>query len=455
MPLRDRLAEEHPRRLIADAHIDADILPRRLQHLLHEFARAVAGGGAEFEPERLSGGVAAGRARRITGPPRLVQQPPGRVRVEGRLRQVRVIDPVERADRPVRHRLAAEKEALRNRLPVDGVQQRAPHPDIGQRRIVEVEVDMLVDQPRLVGEIPGAALALLHGGGLVEAEAEFAGDVVDGAGAQIDLERRRVLDDADDDRLEGRRFAPPGRVALQLDGGARLHADHPVRPEPEAGIGAVGVEGGPVPVFGRVRVEIGAVDMGGKHKDADIVVVEGHPVQMQGEPAVVMDFQFQDAPEEFRRGDARLRVLADLDGEGHVPRRHRRAVAPARIRADGVGDRDALLALRRRLAHRPAVLDGRKLDTEHADEPPLRVVNGKGTHAHRERIALRQHRIDQRMQGRGELGHADDQPVLRPGGQRGGEGQQDRNGESPDHDAKLPGRQRMTLPVRPERRKPA
>src|SRR3546814_20693979 len=55
--LVDRLPEEHARRLVAHADVDADLLPLALQHLLHQLADAADGGGHELELQRLALGA--------------------------------------------------------------------------------------------------------------------------------------------------------------------------------------------------------------------------------------------------------------------------------------------------------------------------------------------------------------------------------------------------------------
>src|SRR3546814_19040950 len=55
--LVDRLPEEHARRLVAHAAVDADLLPLALQHLLPQLADAAAGGGNDTEIHRLALGA--------------------------------------------------------------------------------------------------------------------------------------------------------------------------------------------------------------------------------------------------------------------------------------------------------------------------------------------------------------------------------------------------------------
>src|SRR3546814_1576456 len=71
--LVDRLPEEHARRLVAHADVDADLLPLALQHLLHQLADAAAGGGHELELQRLALGVVPDAALQL-GPAGGVEQ---------------------------------------------------------------------------------------------------------------------------------------------------------------------------------------------------------------------------------------------------------------------------------------------------------------------------------------------------------------------------------------------
>ena len=77
MTVRQGLAEQHPRRFVVDADIDADGFPFALQNLFEQFARAVAGGGGELERQGLAVGVLA-RAIRLRVPPGIIQELLGR-----------------------------------------------------------------------------------------------------------------------------------------------------------------------------------------------------------------------------------------------------------------------------------------------------------------------------------------------------------------------------------------
>src|SRR3546814_1335294 len=78
----------------------------------------------------------------------------------------------------------------------------------------------------------------------------LAGDVVDAAGQEVRGQRGGVLDGPDDDALELRLLAPPGRVGLEHDMRAGLDLGHAIGAEPQAGVGSVGFVGASVAVFG-------------------------------------------------------------------------------------------------------------------------------------------------------------------------------------------------------------
>ena len=98
--------------------------------------------------------------------------------------------------------------------PVDGRDQRLPHAPVGERRRIEVHVEMLVDQPRLVGEAEAVPRAAFQRGRLIQRQAELARHHVDLPGQQLRLQRGGVLHRADGDAAEGGGGAVPGRVAL-------------------------------------------------------------------------------------------------------------------------------------------------------------------------------------------------------------------------------------------------
>ena len=76
---------------------------------------------------------------------------------------------------------------------------------------------MLVDQTGLVDDIVIAAVPFLEGQSLIEREARFTSDIIDGAGQQIRFQGRGLLDRADLDLVEGRGGATPLRVPAQHD----------------------------------------------------------------------------------------------------------------------------------------------------------------------------------------------------------------------------------------------
>ena len=70
-------------------------------------------------------------------------------------------------------------------------------------------------------------------------EAKFAGDHVNFTGQQIGLERRGVLNRANNDSIERRTFAPPSRIAFEHDVRAGHRLGDPVGAEIQAGVGRI------------------------------------------------------------------------------------------------------------------------------------------------------------------------------------------------------------------------
>ena len=201
---RQGLGEEDARRLVADARLDAGLAPHALQHLLHRFARAVAGGGHEFERQALAGGVAAdavGAGR----PAGLVQQRARRGRGRRAMAQhIRVVHRVERVDARYAPPAAARRTGVRR-----SARGRSPAAAPGARggrtaRHGRGAGPVLVDQAGLVEEAEAVAGAAFQRDGLFDRQAEFAGDHVDLPGEQLRFQRRRVLDRADGDAAEVR-----------------------------------------------------------------------------------------------------------------------------------------------------------------------------------------------------------------------------------------------------------
>ena len=81
--------------------------------------------------------------------------------------------------------LFAFEQALAQRLAVGGMEQGAADADVGQDRIVEPHIDVLVKQSRFVDDLVLVAVAFLETEGLVERDAGLAGDIVDSAGQKI------------------------------------------------------------------------------------------------------------------------------------------------------------------------------------------------------------------------------------------------------------------------------
>src|SRR3546814_3891102 len=89
-----------------------------------------------------------------------------------------VVNPVERRGAGMGDGLAALEEALVDGPAVDRIDQRLAHPLVLQDRVVEHEVDVLVEQARLIDHMVVVAMAFLEGERLVEREAELAGDQI-------------------------------------------------------------------------------------------------------------------------------------------------------------------------------------------------------------------------------------------------------------------------------------
>jgi hypothetical protein len=341
-----------------------------LQDLLDQFARTVAGGGPEIEPQGLAAGVRADPAR-SQWPAGLLEQRAGARRVVGPDRQIGGAHPIERAHEAVGHRLAAVEQLTGQELAVDGQEERTPDPDVGEDRVVEPQIDVLVDEPGHVDHAEPVAVPLLESEGLIESEAERPFDHVDLTREQIGLECSGVLDRPDRDPLEGRRGAAPERVAGELDPASRAHRDDSIGAHREPGIGRRRVEERPVAVGRGIRLEDGALAM--RRQDPEIthrIVVESDPIDVQHETTIVDDLHLPQPPIELGVRDSGARMPTDFQSERHVRARHGNAVTPEEVGSQLEARGHALGTLGRRLADRPAVLEGRELGAEHAHEPP-------------------------------------------------------------------------------------
>ena len=310
------------------------------------------------------------------------------------------------------HRLAPGEELAADGGAVDAVNQRPAHAHVGEDGIAQIEVDVLVDEPRLVNELEAPSVAALQSQCLIEGEAELAGDHVDGPRQQVGLERRRVADDAHDDAPEMGLRPPPCGVGLEHHMRSRHYFGDQVGPEIEPLVGGVGIEGGAVLVVGGVGEGLALEVLRQQPESVDGVVLEGELVEVHGEGLVVHHVDGLEAAVELHVADAAQGVAADLPGEDHVGAGHRGAVAPAGVGTDGVGDGDAAFAVCRALGHGAAVLDGGQLGAQHADQPPVLVVGGERAPRHGQHVGLGHHGVDVGMEGRRELGDADDQFVL-------------------------------------------
>ena len=214
----------------ADRDPDADIGPEGGQHLLDQFPRPVPGRRHEFERQRPAFRIAA-HAVGTRHKPRLVQQRPCRRRIVWRARRLGIIDPVQGRDIAVGNRLLALKQLLDQGFPVDRQQQGTPDASVLKQRIVQIEVDMLVEQARLEDHRKAVLQSRLQRQGLVQGDAAFSRDHVDIAGLEAGLDGGRVFDHAHHDAAEMGCIAVPSLVGDEDRVHARFLLHDPVRPK--------------------------------------------------------------------------------------------------------------------------------------------------------------------------------------------------------------------------------
>src|SRR3546814_12508741 len=104
-------------------------------------------------------------------------------------------------------------------------------------------------RPRIVDDVDALAGPTLQADRLAWRQTQLAGGVVDAAGQEVRGQRGDVLDGPDDDALELRLLAPPGRVGLEHDMRAGLDLGHAIGAEPQPGVGRVGFVGASVAVL--------------------------------------------------------------------------------------------------------------------------------------------------------------------------------------------------------------
>ena len=150
MAVQHGFAEQYPRRLVVDADIDADLLPLALQHLLDQLARTVARGCRQLDGQALAVGVLACSVRLLQPTCRFEQLRRPR-RVVAMSQQVVGEAGILRFDKTVGDRLTPGEKGFHHRLTVEAQEQPLAHPAVGKRRHIEIAVDMLEGQPRLVG----------------------------------------------------------------------------------------------------------------------------------------------------------------------------------------------------------------------------------------------------------------------------------------------------------------
>ncbi len=194
----------------------------------------------------------------------------------------------------------------------------------------------------------------------------------------------------------------------------------PVGPRPQRTLGGRGLVGRALRIFARRRERLGLDVRGQQAIAGEVVVVERQAVDVQDERLGVFLLDLEDAAVEFARNHAAARMLLHRVGEGHVLRRHRRAVAPGGAGADLHGDGHALPAVAEIDFAGEAVLEGGHVRAEQADEVPVRVVRHQRALAEREHVVAHELRAGERVQARGKRRKADRERLARLGGGRRG-----------------------------------
>ena len=105
------LAEEHPRRLVANHRLNADLTPLALQHLLHQLARLVAGRGHEGKGELLTRRIAP-HAVAARGPTGFIEKRRSPLRIVSMVGHRLAINAIEWIDVRMGHRLMSAEQLL-------------------------------------------------------------------------------------------------------------------------------------------------------------------------------------------------------------------------------------------------------------------------------------------------------------------------------------------------------
>ena len=147
-----------------------------MQHLLLQFAQAVAGGGAELQAEAVAGLVAADTVR-TRRPPRVLQERLGTRQIEFHRRDFRIVVRAERIDPGGGDRLREVEQPVHHRLSIHRHQQGSAHPHIAEQGVLLLQVDMFVGQAWLEGVLELIRVLLLQRQHLIDGQADaLAGD---------------------------------------------------------------------------------------------------------------------------------------------------------------------------------------------------------------------------------------------------------------------------------------
>ena len=128
-----------PRRLVLDGDVDTEALPLTLQHLLHQLSRTIPRCRHQLEGKRLAISVVADTVLHL-GPAGLVQQQGCSLDVFFVFWNILEIDPIEGMDIAMGDRLLAFEQLLTHGIAIDALDQRFADADIGEDRVVEIEI---------------------------------------------------------------------------------------------------------------------------------------------------------------------------------------------------------------------------------------------------------------------------------------------------------------------------
>ncbi len=215
--LLQRIREEQPCRLGPDLHLDPQLLPQSLNHRRHLQPGPVPRHRDQGQAHGLSPGVSE-RPFPFPGPTGLLQESPRPFRIIAILFQVRVVGRMTGMDPGVGRRLLAPEDRLVDAGPVDGQEEGPPHPEVVERRMVDLHCDMFQPGHSHVSDPDSGTL--LQFPGLLQreptvGEMDLPGGDGDGQGVEIGNHPHQ------DPLQAGRRAQIVGRVADQQDMAAR------------------------------------------------------------------------------------------------------------------------------------------------------------------------------------------------------------------------------------------